>query len=114
MFNGHKSSIVKLSYSIPQDSILGPQLFSIYINDVIHSVTDFFDINSLIDQANLELTNINNWLIANKLTDKSHCIIFKRNKTLPPNLNEIKINNVTLNIKKDAEFLGITLNYNLT
>ena len=114
MFNGHKSSIVKLSYSIPQDSILGPQLFSIYINDVIHSVTDFFDINSLIDEANLELTNINNWLIANKLTDKSHCIIFKRNKTLPPNLNEIKINNVTLNIKKDAEFLGITLNYNLT
>ena len=70
----------------------------------------------MIDEKNFELINVNKWLTAKKLTlntDRSHCIIFKRNKTLLLNLNEIKINNVTLNIKIDTEFSGITINHKL-
>ena len=77
------SNINKINLSVPQGSILGPLLLIIYVNDFpncLKYVTSlsFADDTSifisgktaqtLFDKGNDELGNIDNWLVANKLS----------------------------------------------
>ena len=120
-----------LSYSIPQGSTLGPLFFNIYINDITSSTLHlnsilfaddscfYFsgnDINSVIDTVNSDLLFIDNWLKSNKLSlnlEKSHYIIFNRNKNLPHDLDPLIIDNKIINRINITNFLGIHLNYDL-
>ena len=82
-YNSSISNIKPISSSVPQGSILGPLLFIIYINDFSKclkysnnlSFADDTTIilsaknnNLLFQKGNKELKNIDNWLIANKLS----------------------------------------------
>ena len=83
---------MNISSSVPQGSILAPPLFIIYVNDFnncleFSSNISFADdtnvfiadnrLQTLYEKENQKLKNIDNWMIANKLsinTNKTNCI----------------------------------------
>ena len=89
--------------------------FLLYADDSILYISGQ-DVNNLITIANQDLINVNNWLACNKLSlniNKSHYVIFNRNKTFPPSLNTVMIDSQPLVRKPTTKFLEVLIDERL-
>ena len=132
-YESSHSDLANIKYGVPQGSILGPLLFLIYINDLpksskIFSFLMYADDTTLycnIDNINpnyrdlvinAELQNINNWLVANKLSlnvSKTKYMIFYKKPKCIPDLH-LSIDSNEIERVESFNFLGLHINTHLT
>ena len=128
--NNTKSSPLPIHFGVPQGSVLGPLLFSLYINDIkflaqTYEIKLFADDTSLFCTAdsfqkleviaNQALIDCNKWLISNKLTvntEKTHYLIFKKTNKSSPSL-KLSLGNVEILEVPSTKYLGLTIQNNL-
>ena len=130
--SGTHSDAGGVTCGVPQGSILGPLLFTIYVNDMISAVKCelylYADDSALVVSGknpkqienilSSELMSISTWLQENKLSlhlGKTESILFGSKKKLSKcSQMSISCNNVDICSKSQVKYLGITIDHDMS
>ena len=125
--NGVKSSLQTITCGVPQGSIMGPLMFTIYVNDMKTSVLCDLYLNAddsamvcsgknvlEIEQTlSHELSKVQKWLEINRLSlhlGKTESILFGKKKMLKKEQKlRVKCNGFEIESKDEIKYLGLVM-----